>query len=79
MVSGTIANKGKTGSGCCGYGNDGVNLSGFDCVMIASATNNAISMQALPANAFCGRSVGLASVAGANAGTVCCEFMKMFS
>lgn len=68
-----MAAGGKVGTGCCGYGNNGKVTTGYDCVMIPSATKQATAGVVIGANAFCGRSSGLASQATGAAKTVCCK------
>ena len=62
-------------SGCCGYGMDGINSNGYDCVMIPSATKNTPSIAGTPddlllAHGICG---GMFGTTSNTADTVCCE------
>ena len=55
---------------CCGYGTDGMQTSGYDCVLIPGAlkaTNTAI----VGTENICGRSAGLVTVNGMTSTTVC--------
>ena len=72
----TMPASGYTGTGCCGFGVDGKkSTSGYDCVMIpdASKTDGTI----LKARAFCGP-IGLVTMKGTTAATVCCKFILPF-
>lgn len=69
----TATAQGFTGTSCCGYGTNGMNTNGYDCLIIPSATQQAMAGMVIAANAFCGRSVGIVSIAGTTATTVCCK------
>jgi len=80
-VSGkTNAASGKVGTKCCGYGTDGMQTTGYDCVLIPGAlkaTNTAI----VGTENICGRSAGLVTVNGMTSTTVCsktCPFKISF-
>ena len=44
---------------CCGYGNDGLGVSGFDCLILPGAAKMTNTQSRLPYDEFCGRSRGL--------------------
>ncbi|XP_071749656.1 uncharacterized protein [Lepeophtheirus salmonis] len=57
------------GSVCCGYGEDGMKTSGYDCVIIPGAEKKTGKLA--NSNAFCGRSKGLVDMTMGDAKTVC--------
>ena len=58
---------------CCGYGPDGMGVSGFDCVNIPGALSVMTTTKQGP-SAFCGQ-LGLVSMGDlATPTTVCCEY-----
>ena len=77
MLSGNAAiASGQVGTSCCGYNTNGQGTGGYDCVVIPSATKTATTQVAVVGgSAFCGRSQGLVTSAGARTTprTVCCK------
>jgi hypothetical protein len=65
------------GSICCGYGAGGVDLNGYDCVMIpgASKVTNAIYTPA--PNSICGNKKGLVKVVSGASTTLCSKFFQL--
>ena len=66
------------GGDCCGYGADGVQTMGFDCVQIPSARLEAGNSLAQGGDHFCGK-LGLVGVltatSSADAVSICCEYV----
>ena len=60
---------------CCGYGANGMMVTGYDCALIPGALQAAITSM-LGNDNICGRSVGLVTVNGAIAATVCSEYSR---
>ena len=63
----------KFQSHCCGYGSDGRQMKGYDCVIIPTATKKNTLDSLIPGNAdeFCGRA--LASATSGPSATICCN------
>ncbi len=61
----------QQGSVCCGYGNLGVAISGYDCVMIPGASKVQAPIGTPVPNSICGNGAGLVTASGTTSTTVC--------